>query len=78
MAYGAWRVSPVIKCCNTYTSTHVHKFRFKYVFQRAKKVVSDLSLKRVDYAIGQVSFVHNLPDGQFKYLEGRNYNTEEQ
>ena len=33
------------------------------LFQREKKVVSD-SLGLVDFAIGQVIFVLNLPDGQ--------------
>ena len=36
--------------------------------QRAKKVVSD-SRGLVDFAIGQVSSVLNLPDGQVKYFE---------
>ena len=36
--------------------------------QRAKKVVSD-SLGLVDFAIGQVNSVFNLPDGQVMFLE---------
>ena len=36
--------------------------------QCAKKVVSD-SLGLVDFAIGLVNFVLNLPDGQVKYFE---------
>ena len=36
--------------------------------QRAKKVVSD-SLGLVDFAIGQVNFVFNLPDGQVMLFE---------
>ena len=37
--------------------------------QRAKKVVSD-SLGLVDFAIGPVIFVPNLPDGQALFLGG--------
>ena len=37
-------------------------------YQRAKKVVSS-SLGLVDFAIGLVNFVLNLPDGQVKFLE---------
>ena len=37
--------------------------------QRAKKVVSD-SLGLVDFAIGLVNSVPNLPDGQVIYLGG--------
>ena len=36
--------------------------------QRAKKVVSD-SPRLVDFAIGLVIFVLNLPDGQGKFFE---------
>ena len=36
--------------------------------QRAKKVVSD-SLGLVDFAIGLVIFVLNLPDGQVLFFE---------
>ena len=36
--------------------------------QRAKKVVSD-SLGLVDFAIGLVKSVFNLPDGQVKFFE---------
>ena len=36
--------------------------------QRAKKVVSD-SLGLVDFAIGLVNSVLNLPNGQVKYFE---------
>ena len=36
--------------------------------QRAKKVVSDSS-GLVDFAIGLVNFVLNLPDGQVMYFE---------
>ena len=36
--------------------------------QRAKKVVSD-SLELVDFAIGLVNSVLNLPDGQVKFFE---------
>ena len=38
------------------------------VCQRAKKVVSD-SPGLVDFAIGLVNSVHNLPDGQVKFFE---------
>ena len=37
-------------------------------YQRAKKVVSD-SQRLVDFAIGLVNFVLNLPDGQVKFFE---------
>jgi len=37
-------------------------------WQRAKKVVSD-SPRLVDFAIGLVNSVLNLPDGQVKYFE---------
>ena len=40
-------------------------FKLNYVLQRAKKVVSD-SPGLVDFAIGQVNSVRNLPDGQVK------------
>ena len=36
--------------------------------QRAKKVVSD-SLGLLDFAIGLVNFVFNLPDGQVMFFE---------
>ena len=39
----------------------------EYSFQRAKKVVSD-SPRLVDFAIGLVSFVLNLPDGQVLFF----------
>ena len=38
------------------------------VFQRAKKVVSD-SPGLVDFAIGLVTSVFNLPDGQVMFFE---------
>ena len=37
--------------------------------QCAKKVVSD-SPGLVDFAIGLVNYVHNLPHGQVKFFEG--------
>ena len=37
-------------------------------YQRARKVVSN-SLGIVDFAIGLVNFVLNLPDGQVKFFE---------
>ena len=37
-------------------------------FQRAKKVVSD-SLGLMDFAIGLVNSVLNLPEGQVKFFE---------
>ena len=39
--------------------------------QHAKKVVSD-SPHLVDFAIGLVNFVLNLPDGQVKFLRNSN------
>ena len=43
-------------------------YTFPYRMQRAKKVVSD-SLGLVDFAIGLVSSVINLPDSQEKIFE---------
>ena len=43
-----------------------------YVTQRAKKVVSD-SLGLVDFAIGLVIFVFNLPNGQVLLGGNSNY-----
>ena len=47
-------------------------FRQKKInqFQRAKKVVSD-SPGLVDFVIGLVIFVLNLPDGQVLFLGGK-------
>ena len=39
-----------------------------YISQRAKKVVSD-SLGLVDFAMGLVNSVFNLPDGQVMFFE---------
>ena len=39
-----------------------------FVYQRAKKVVSD-SPGLVDFAIGLVNSVFNLPDGQVMFYE---------
>ena len=44
-----------------------YKFRI-YCGQRGKKVVSD-SPGLVDFAIGLVNFVLNLPNGQVKFFE---------
>ena len=44
-----------------------HDIIIKVFNQHAKKVVSD-SLGLVDFAIGQVNFVLNLPDGQVKFF----------
>ena len=40
----------------------------KVCIQRAKKVLSD-SLGLLDFAIGLVNCVHDLPDGQVEYFE---------
>ena len=50
----------------------VISLRFKYIIQRAKKVVSD-STGLVDIAIGLVNSVLNLPDGQGKFFWNSNY-----
>ena len=42
---------------------------FTYFNQRAKKVVSDSLGVRVDFAIGLVHFILNLPHGQVKFFE---------
>ena len=52
----------LITCCG------VHKL----ILQRAKKVVSD-SPGLVDFVIGLVNFILNLPDGQVKFLRNSNY-----
>ena len=44
------------------------KLKLFYLFQRAKKVVSD-SPGLVDFAIGLVTSVFNLPDGQVMFFE---------
>ena len=41
---------------------------FKSLLQRAKKVVSDI-LGLVDFAIGLVNSVFNLPDGQVMFFK---------
>ena len=40
--------------------------------QRAKKVLSD-SLGLEDFAVGLMTFVFSLPDGQVKFFENSNY-----
>ena len=47
-------------------------YSFESIQQRAKKVVSN-SRGLVDFAIGLVNFVLNLPDGQVKFLRNSNY-----
>ena len=44
------------------------KTRLSGSIQHAKKVVSD-SLRLVDFAIGLVNYVFNLPDGQVMFFE---------
>ena len=44
-------------------SCHLIMMSWPHPFQRAKKVVSD-NLGLVDFAIGLVNSVFNLPDGQ--------------
>ena len=46
---------------------HVNFDLLSLLVQRAKKVVSD-SPRLVDFAIGPVIFVHNLPDGQVLFV----------
>ena len=53
--------------CWPYCMLQIRKFCFKH-WQCAKKVVSD-SLELVDFAIGLVNSVFNLPDGQVKFFE---------
>ena len=48
-----------------------HLAVFKSLLQRAKKVVSDI-LGLVDFAIGLVNSVFNLPDGQVMFLRNLN------
>ena len=43
---------------------------WRYMYQRAKKVTSD-SPRLVDFAIGLVIFVLNLPDGQVLFFFGK-------
>ena len=51
---------------------HIHLVIYNYTAQRAKKVVSD-NLGLEDFAIGLVTFVLSLPDGQVKFFENSNY-----
>ena len=53
-------------CIDPYRSRH-RKYHLRYLVQRAKKVVSD-SPGLVDFAIGLVTFVLNLPDGQVLFF----------
>ena len=53
-------------CIDPYRSRH-RKYHLRYLVQRAKKVVSD-SPGLVDFAIGLVIFVLNLPDGQVLFF----------
>ena len=53
-------------CIDPYRSRH-RKYHLRYLAQRAKKVVSD-SPGLVDFAIGLVIFVLNLPDGQVLFF----------
>ena len=53
-------------CIDPYRSRH-RKYHLRYLVQRAKKVVSD-SPGLVDFAIGLVFFVLNLPDGQVLFF----------
>ena len=46
---------------------HVNFDLLSLLVERAKKVVSD-SPGLVDFAIGPVIFVHNLPDGQVLFV----------
>ena len=50
------------------TSVNADNSSLKEVYQRAKKVVSD-SPGLVDFAIGLVNSVFNLPDGQVMFFE---------
>ena len=62
-------VFTLIETLLNFTSYCLHQNNPK---QRAKKVVSD-SPGLVDFAIGLVNFVLNLPDGQVKFLRNSNY-----
>ena len=53
-------------CIDPYRSCH-RKYHLLYLVQRIKKVVSD-SPGLVDFAIGLVIFVLNLPDGQVLFF----------
>ena len=54
-------------CCNGRAGQSQNKILMKVKHQCAKKVVSD-SLGLVDFAIGLVIFVLNLPEGQVLYF----------
>ena len=54
-------------CCNGRAGHSQNKILMKVKHQCAKKVVSD-SLGLVDFAIGLVIFVLNLPEGQVLYF----------
>ena len=49
-------------------SCHLIMMSWLHPFQRAKKVVSD-NLGLVDFAIGLVNSVFNMPDGQVLFFE---------
>ena len=54
-------------CCNGRACQSQNKILMKVKHQCAKKVVSD-SLGLVDFAIGLMIFVLNLPEGQVLYF----------
>ena len=56
-----------IHVCTVLKLLHLYYYWFLY-FQRAKKVLSD-SPGLVDFAIGLVNSVFNLPDGQVMFYE---------
>ena len=61
---------PNVRCILKYVCTKGHSFKLAHwaeIKQRAKKVVSD-SPGLVDFAIGLVNSVVNLPDGQVRFF----------
>ena len=65
-----WGFSGIMKLVALYTSqvTHTCSQYWHPCYQRAKKVVSD-SPGLVDFVIGQVNSVLNLPDRQVKIFQ---------
>ena len=50
------------------TKINITRHEYSFLVQHAKEVVSD-SLGLVDFAIGLVNSVFNLPDGQLLFFE---------
>ena len=58
---------PTLKCFQSFGNRGVINSVLFFIMQHAKKVVSD-GLGLVDFAIGLVIFVLNLPNGQVPFF----------